>query len=102
MCEHACCCLQIGFTQSMSSGSLSGQQALLQDVPLRTQLEAAEAEKGDLELQVAEVGAAAPRLRRVWQTASQSAQLLQHGLLQEVLSFCNHCKHWVCMGHQGA
>ena len=55
----------------MSSGLLSGQQALLQDVPLRTQLEAVEAEKGDLELQVAEVVTAAPRLRRLWQTASQ-------------------------------
>ena len=55
----------------MSSGSLSGQQAPLQDMPLRTQLEAAEAEKGDLDLQVAEVGTAAPRVRTVWKTALQ-------------------------------
>ena len=60
---------------------LSGQQALLQELPLRTQLEAAEAEKGDLELQVAEVGTAAPCLRRGLQTASQSGELLQHGHL---------------------
>ena len=71
MCEHAGCHLQVGFTHSISSGSLTGQPALLQDVPLCTQLEAAEAEKGDLELQVAEVSTAAPCLRRVWQTASQ-------------------------------